>query len=141
MEFNNETDMVIGIVDHKLGGESARIKVLAIANNKKDFQKLTEGQAIDLFPPKGFVFEPGFFHNYTFVEKDIISFGVSENEQSGIDSDRDIYRINTRASISKFGIDARNINGFSKNGYSTDLTTIHVSTNDNQSNGDFYGIT
>ena len=30
MEFDIDTNKVIGIVDHKLGEESARIKILAI---------------------------------------------------------------------------------------------------------------
>jgi len=139
MEFNIDTNKVIGIVDHKLGGESARIKILAIESNNKEIVNLTERQAIELFHPTGFVFEPGFFHNHSFNVRDVVSFFVFENEKSVFGDDK--YRINDRKQVKNYGVDARHITGFSKKNQTTNLSLVRIDKNEKQSNGNFYGIT
>lgn len=137
MEFNIESDRLIGIVDHELGGRSARIKVLAFITPNNQVNILNELEAMNLFPSKGFVFEPGFFHNHHFQEKDIICFSAEENEMA-IDG-KDIFRIAESQKVQKYGIKARRIKGFYKKDLTTDLSKIMLI--DDDSDGEFYGVT
>lgn len=137
MEFNIESDRLIGIVDHELGGRSARIKVLAFITPNNQVNNINELEAMNLFPPKGFVFEPGFFHNHNFQVKDIICFSAEENEMA-IDG-KDLFRIAESQKVQRYGVKARRVKNFSKHDRVTDLSKIIVIGDD--SDGDFYGIT
>lgn len=138
MDFNNESDKVIGIVDHKLGEESARIKIIGILKEGVLPYLISDFESQRIFPSKGYVFEPGFFYNYHFKVKDIVSFYISENEKN--EPGKDMYRLRLDyPDIKNFGVPARRLEGFRKKGFSTDLSTVKVEND--QSDGDFYGVT
>lgn len=128
---------VIGIIDHLLGGKSARIKVIALLNKNNTPINLTGNESEVYFPPKGYIFEPGFFHNFKYHENEIVSFYIEENERAEFGQDK--YRLKVNASeIKNYGINARKITGFKKNKLATDLSLIHAE--DDTSDGKFYGI-
>ena len=138
MEFNIDQNKVIGIIDHVLGGKSARIKAIALLNKSNSPINLTEREAEVYFPPKGYIFEPGFFHNFRFQENEIVSFFIEENEKAEFGQDK--YRLKYNASeIKYYGINARKITGFKKNKLTTDLSLVQV--DGDSADGKFYGIT
>lgn len=92
MEFDIEKNKVVGIVDQRKGKESASIKVVGYINTDKKCILFSEEETQILFPPYGFVFEPGFFINFnTFSELDMICFKVTVNPKST--SSDDLYQI------------------------------------------------
>jgi len=129
---------VIGIIDHVLGGKSARIKALAILNKNNTSINLTDSEAEAYFPPKGYIFEPGFFHNFKYHENEIVSFYIEVNERAEFGHDKYRLKINT-SEIKNYGINARKITGFKKNKLTTDLSLVKVEGD--TSDGKFYGIT
>ena len=138
MGFNIDNDKVIGIIDHEKGGRSARIKVIGILKKNNKPINLTEKDAEQYFPPKGFIFEPGFFYNFKHQENEIVSFYIDDNEKA--ESGQDKYRLKVNASeIKNYGLNARRIIGFKRNNLSTDLSLIKVEKD--TSDGKFFGIT
>jgi len=137
MEFNETTTKAIGIIERERGEKHAQIRVLALQSNNGTVTKLTEYEAQKIFPPYGYIFEPGFFHKFKHQLNDIISFKVEENPRA--EPGKDAYKIKTEnPEVKNFGIPARKINGFKRNGLVANLDTI---TLEDQTNGNFYGIT
>ncbi len=140
MEFNIYEDKVIGAVGYEIGGKSSRIKVIAILKNNKTPYMLSEIEAEEFFPPKGFIFEPGFFYNNHYKENDVVSFYIEENKAVENEPDKDKYKIRYKDSkISSYGINARKLRGFQIIDYAVDLSKVR--TVDDESNGDFLGVT
>ena len=138
MTFNIDNDKVIGIIDQEIGGKSARIKAIGILKKNNKPINLTEKDAEEYFPPKGFIFEPGFFYNFKHQENEIVSFYIDDNERA--ESGLDQYRLKVNASeIKNYGFSTRRINGFKKNNLSLDLSLVKVEND--TSDGKFFGIT
>ena len=140
MEFNESTYKVIGKIDKELGDKNAKIKVIALWSVKEELERLTENELKRLFPPNGYVFEPGFFYNYPkFNLEDFISFWVEENIKATPGQDK--YRLRFDASeIKSFGVFARNIVGFKQNYGVTNLDTILLQDKEINTKV-FYGVT
>lgn len=138
MEFNIDTDKAIGFIERELGVKSARIKVLAILKKNNIPFILSENEAEKYFPPKGYVFEPGFFFNFKHNVNEFVSFYIEENEKAEFGQDK--YKLKANASeIKNYGLNARRLTGFNKTKLSTDLSLVQV--NGDISDGKFYGIT
>ena len=141
MEFDLDNQKVIGVIDHKLGVDSARIKIIGLIDQSKTIVEMSEQQATDLFPPRGFIFGPSFFNNKSFsglTINDVISFYIEENVR--VEEGKDIYKLHTtNHNVKNLKTKARNISGFKRNDYTTDLNCIKVE--DDNSDGDFYGVT
>lgn len=138
MDYNNETNKVVGIIEKELGENSAKIRALGIISKNNDFLELSENEAKKYFPPYGFLFEPGFFLNHSFKIDNIIQFWAEENFKA--DEGQDKFKLKYRSTdVKSFGINARNIYGFKK----TNLVAClgDVSVDDNHSDGVFYGLT
>lgn len=138
MEFDIDKNKVIGIVGHELSGRSTRIRILSVFDSNNKIKTLPEDEIRELFPPKGFIFEPGFFHNYNYKENDIISFFIEELKN--IDSEnKDQHRLSTlKKQVNKYGIQARYINGVIIEKRTIDFS--NASLKDNNPTGNFYGI-
>ena len=138
MEFNIEKDKVFGIVDFRLKGDCARIKVLGYINAIKSCVILNESELKELFPPIGYIFEPGFFNNFNFKEGELVIFRAKEIELSRPDGD--IYRINTdnNARPCLFGSRVFEITNFEENNSFVNLSITKI-IDENYSHG-FYGI-
>jgi len=137
MVFDETVNKVIGKIDKELGDKNARIKIIAFLSEKDQLTRLTENETKELFPPNGFVFEPGFFHNYKYNLGDIITFRIEENNRASDGQDKFKLKYSS-PDLKSFGINTREIYGFKKNGLSTNLNTI---TLEDKTDGLFYGIT
>ena len=137
MDYNNEINKVVGIIEKELGGNSAKIRALGIISINNEFLELSEDEAKIHFPPYGFLFEPGFFLNYSFEIDDIIQFWAEENFKA--DERQDKFKLKYRSTdVKSFGINARNIYGFKKTNLVACLSDVSV--DDNHSDGVFYGL-
>lgn len=137
MEFDKSIYKVVGKIDKELGDKNARIKAVALVSEKERITKLTDYDAKAYFPPHGYIFEPGFFYNYRFNLNEYISCRVEENNKATTGQDRIKLKFGN-PEIKIFGINARKINGFKKNGLSTNLNTVSL---EDETEGSFYGIT
>lgn len=93
MELDIEKIKVVGIVEPRLTGDYARIRVIGYIDGHKKSMLLAESELKELFPTKGYIFEPYFYNNFNFREFDLISFRIKENEIPRPDGDN--YRICT----------------------------------------------
>ncbi|MEI9921112.1 MAG: hypothetical protein WDO14_20300 [Bacteroidota bacterium] len=128
---------VIGIVEHEIQ-KHARIRVVGLKSNKGEIITLTETEAIKSFPPKGYIFEPGFFQSYKFHVEEVILFDVEQNTRAEGDQDRFRINVEKRQNVKSFGVPARTIKNFKQRDLSTDLSSIGL---DDLSDGEFYGVT
>jgi len=137
MEFDESVNKVIGKIDKELGDKNARIKIIALLSEKEQLIRLSEDEIKTMFPPNGYIFEPGFFYNYKYNLDDFISFRVEENNRASIGQDKFKLRYGS-PDLNSFGINAREINGFKKNDLATNLNSISLG---DKTDGSFYGIT
>jgi hypothetical protein len=137
MVFDEAVNKVIGKIDKELGDKNARIKIIALLSEKDQLIRLSENEIKELFPPSGFIFEPGFFYNYKYSLEDYISFRIEENSRASAGQDKFKLKYGS-PDLKSFGINTRVINGFKKNGLATNLNTISL---EDKTDGSFYGIT
>jgi hypothetical protein len=139
MEFNDSKHKVVGIIEKELGDKNARIKVIALLSEKEQLLKFTENELRIMFPPSGYVFEPGFFYNHKYNLNNYISFIVEENVKATTGQDKYKLRFG-ESEIKNFGVYARMIGGFKQIDHVTNLNTI-ILQDDEISTSGFYGIT
>lgn len=138
MTYETENNKVVGVIEKELGGSSAKIKAIGIISEKDKYIHLTDVEARVFFPPNGFLFEPGFFHNHNFKVGDVISFWAEENYKAAEGYDK--FKIKHRSvDVRPFGINARRIKGFKKTNLVACLESL--SLEDDHSDGVFYGLT
>jgi len=137
MEFDEQKYKVVGLIKKELGGSSAEIKVIALLSENNKLIQISQDEIRSYFPPKGYVFEPGFFYNYNYKVDDFISFKVEKNDRAREGDDE--YRLNTISSeLNEFGLKACRVNGFEKKALTTNLNLLSLAGN---ISGTFYGIT
>lgn len=137
MVFDEAVNKVIGKIDNKLGDKNARIKIIALLSEKDQLIRLSENEIKEMFPPSGFIFEPGFFYNYKYSLEDFVSFRIEENSRASAGQDKFKLKYGS-PDLKSFGINTREINGFKKHGLATNLNTISLG---DKTDGSFYGIT
>lgn len=130
---------VIGVIEQELSEKHVRIKPIALRSDKGETTRLSEQDALRLFPPKGYVFEPSFFQNFKFLKDEVIAFHVDQNLRA--EGDLDKFRIHPEKhqSVKQFGHIGRMINGFAKKNLTLDLSLLSV--DGDSSDGEFWGIT
>ena len=138
MNYDNERNKVVGVIEKELGGNSAKIKALGVISDNNEFLDLSVDDAKDFFPPYGYLFEPGFFLNHNYKTGDIIQFWAEENFKSegGYDKFKLKYKSNE---VKSYGINTLYINGFRKTNLVACLEDI--SLEEDFSDGVFFGLT
>ncbi len=133
------TNKVIGVIEQELSEKHVRIKVVALKSDKGEITKLSEQDALRFFPPKGYIFEPGFFMNFKFQRDEVITFHVDQNARA--DGDLDKFRIHPdkHQGVKSFGHSVRIIKSFAKKNLTVDLSLLSV--DGDTSDGEFWGIT
>ena len=137
MELNESVNKVIGKIDKEVGCKNARIKIIALLSKSEQIIRLSRDEKKTMFPPNGYIFEPGFFYNNKYSIDDFISFRIEENSRALIGQDKFKLRYYS-PDLHSFGLNARKINDFKKNDLVTNLNTI---TLEDKTDGSFYGIT
>jgi hypothetical protein len=130
---------VIGIIEHELSEKHVRIKAIALKSEKGETTKLSEQDALRLFPPKGYIFEPVFFQNFKFHKDEVIAFHVDQNTRA--EGDLDKFRIHPEKhqGVKSFGHAVRIINGFVKKNLTVDVSLLSV--DGDNTDGEFWGMT
>jgi hypothetical protein len=130
---------MIGKIEKELGDKNARIKVFAILSESDKVIRLPENEIKALFPPNGYVFEPGFFYNFKHKLNDIISFRVEENSRASNGQDKFKLKYGT-PDLKYFGVNAQKISNFKHNEHAINLESLIPHEAGDISNG-FYGVT
>lgn len=115
IDFDYNDNQIVGYVDFTPATTHAKIEVVGYRDWKNVFHRLSEKDAIELFPPKGKVFAHNFADRFFHTKGTLVCIGVKENDKVGDFLDNYVW--NKSLAVIEFGSRVKKINGsFTANG-------------------------
>lgn len=127
MGFDIEKNRVVGIIDHRLKYDGARIKVIGYLNLERNLILLNEEDLKNEFPPIGFIFGYKFFIDNSMKEGDMIEFKIedAQNEKDHGDS----FKIQRDTKVKLWGRRIFEVENFNINNSFIELFKISLPAN------------
>lgn len=124
MGFDIEKNRVVGIIDHRLKYDGARIKVIGYLNSERNLILLNEEDLKNEFPPIGFIFGYKFFIDNSMKEGDMIEFKIedAQNEKDHGDS----FKIQRDTKVKLWGRRIFEVENFNVNNLFAELSNLSM---------------